>query len=66
LHLIQPGWGKVLVILGSVGQRHHRSQFYKDITLPFYGFNRAGAAVSEGIRENWWRQGMMGAIKAQY
>ena len=38
----------------------------KDITMPFYGFNRPGAKVSEGIRENWWRQGMMGAIKAQY
>src|SRR5262249_12991334 len=48
------------------GTANHRSQFYKDITLPFYGFNRPGAQVSEGIRENWWRQGMMGAIKAQY
>ena len=48
------------------GTANHRSQFYKDITIPFYGFNRAGATVSEGIRENWWRQGMMGAIKAQY
>ena len=45
---------------------NHRSQFYKDITMPFYGFNRPGATVSEGIRENWWRQGMMGGIKAQY
>jgi len=49
------------------GTGNHRSQFYKEITMPFYGFNRAGgAAISEGIRENWWRQGMMGAIKAQY
>ena len=48
------------------GTANHRSQFYKDITMPFYGFNRPGAAVSEGIRENWWRQGMMGGIKAQY
>src|SRR5262249_36559678 len=47
------------------GTANHRSQ-YKDITIPFYGFNRPGAAVSEGIRENWWRQGMMGGIKAQY
>ena len=46
------------------GTAKHRSQFYKDITIPFYGFNRPGAAVSEGIRENWWRQGMMGSIKA--
>jgi non-heme chloroperoxidase len=48
------------------GTANHRSQFYKDITMPFYGFNRPGAVISEGIRENWWRQGMMGAIKAQY
>src|SRR5258708_10464990 len=48
------------------GTANHRSQFYKDITMPFYGFNRPGAAVSEGIRENWWRQGMMGSIQAQY
>ena len=44
----------------------HRSQFYQDLTLPFYGFNRPGAAVSQGVRDNWWRQGMMGGIKAQY
>ena len=48
------------------GTANHRSQFYKDITMPFYGFNRPGATVSEGIRENWWRQGMMGGIHAQY
>ncbi|HEY3731522.1 MAG TPA: alpha/beta hydrolase [Steroidobacteraceae bacterium] len=48
------------------GTANHRSQFYKDITMPFYGFNRPGAAISEGIRENWWRQGMMGGIKAQF
>ena len=48
------------------GTARNRSQFYKDITVPFYGFNRPGATVSVGIQENWWRQGMMGAIKAQY
>jgi non-heme chloroperoxidase len=45
---------------------NHRSQFYKDITIPFYGYNRPGATISEGIRDNWCRQAMMGAIKAQY
>lgn len=45
---------------------NHRAQFYQDITLPFYGYNRPGAKISEGIRDNWWRQGMMGGIKAQY
>jgi non-heme chloroperoxidase len=44
----------------------HRAQFYQDVTLPFYGYNRPGAAVSQGVRDNWWRQGMMGGIKAQY
>jgi non-heme chloroperoxidase len=48
------------------GTANHRSQFYKDITMPFYGFNRPGAKISEGIRDNWWRQGMMGSIQAQY
>jgi non-heme chloroperoxidase len=44
----------------------HRAQFYEDLTLPFYGYNRPGAVVSQGVRDNWWRQGMMGGIKAQY
>lgn len=48
------------------GTGNHRSQFYQDITIPFYGYNRPGAEVSQGIRDNWWRQGMMGGIKAQY
>jgi non-heme chloroperoxidase len=48
------------------GTANHRAQFYQDITMPFYGFNRPGAKISQGIRDNWWRQGMMGGIKAQY
>ncbi|KWH00478.1 haloperoxidase [Burkholderia cepacia] len=45
----------------------NRAQFYLDIPAgPFYGFNRTGAKVSEGVIRNWWRQGMMGGIKAQY
>ena len=44
----------------------NRPQFYKDITLPFYGYNRPGAKISEGIREKWWLQGMMGGMKAGY
>jgi non-heme chloroperoxidase len=44
----------------------NRPEFYKDITLPFYGYNRPGAKISEGIREHWWMQGMMGSIKAHY
>src|SRR3954468_13539523 len=45
----------------------NRSQFYRDLAAgPFYGFNRAGAKISEAISENWWRQGMMGGAKAHY
>ena len=44
----------------------NRPQFYSDITLPFYGYNRPGAKISEGIREHWWLQGMLGGIKAHY
>ena len=43
-----------------------RAQFYKDITLPFYGYNRPGAKISEGVRERWWLQGMMGGVKPHY
>jgi non-heme chloroperoxidase len=44
----------------------NRAQFYRDITLPFYGYNRPGAKQSEGIREHWWLQGMLGGVKAHY
>ncbi|NDK40275.1 alpha/beta hydrolase [Pseudoxanthomonas gei] len=45
----------------------NRAQFYRDVPSgPFYGFNRDGAKVSEGVVANWWRQGMMGGIKAHY
>lgn len=45
----------------------NRAQFYRDLPAgPFYGFNRPGATPSEGIIQNWWRQGMMGGAKAHY
>lgn len=45
----------------------NRSQFYIDLPSgPFYGFNRPGAKVSQGLIQNWWRQGMMGGTKAHY
>jgi len=45
----------------------NRAQLYLDIpTGPFYGFNRPGAKISEGLIRNWWRQGMMGSVKAGY
>jgi non-heme chloroperoxidase len=48
------------------GVANNRAEFYRDITLPFYGYNRPGAKISEGIRQHWWLQGMMGGIKAHY
>lgn len=45
----------------------NRSQFYLDLAGgPFYGFNRPGAKVLQGVVFNWWRQGMMGSAKAHY
>ncbi|MDF2619850.1 MAG: alpha/beta hydrolase fold protein [Xanthobacteraceae bacterium] len=45
----------------------NRAQFYIDVAAgPFYGFNRDGAKVSQGVIDNWWRQGMIGSAKAHY
>jgi non-heme chloroperoxidase len=45
----------------------NRAQFFRDVPAgPFYGFNRDGATVHEGVIQNWWRQGMMGSAKAHY
>jgi len=43
-----------------------RSRFFKDIAMPFYGYNRPGAKVSEGVRESFWLQGMMAGFPAAY
>ena len=43
-----------------------RSQFFKDLSLPFYGYNRPGAKVSEGVRESFWLQGMTAGFPAAY
>ncbi len=45
------------------GVNADRSQFFKDLTTPFYGANRKGAKVSQGMRDAFWRQGMMGGLK---
>ena len=45
----------------------NRAQFFLDVpTGPFYGYNRPGAKVDQGVIRNWWRQGMMGGAKAHY
>jgi non-heme chloroperoxidase len=43
-----------------------RSQFYKDLSIPFYGANRPGAQVSQGLRDSFWLQGMQGSLKSEY
>jgi non-heme chloroperoxidase len=43
-----------------------RSQFFKDLTIPFYGYNRESAKVSQGVRESFWLQGMMAGLPACY
>ncbi|MCP9750055.1 alpha/beta fold hydrolase [Ferruginibacter sp. HRS2-29] len=48
------------------GTAFSRSQTFQDFTLPFYGYNREGAKISQGVRDNWWRQGMMGSVKAHH
>ena len=43
-----------------------RSQFFKDLTVPFYGYNRSGAKVSQGVQDSFWLQGMLASIKGAY
>jgi non-heme chloroperoxidase len=62
-----PGGTPIEVFDGFRQGMANRAQFYIDIpTGPFYGFNRPGAKVYEGLIRNWWRQGMMGSTKAHY
>jgi non-heme chloroperoxidase len=48
------------------GTALNRSQFFKDLTTPFYGFNRDGVKDNQGFRDSFWLQGMMGSIKGHY
>lgn len=48
------------------GVATNRSQFYRDLAIPFYGYNRPNAKISQGVVEEFWREGMLGAIKGQY
>lgn len=43
-----------------------RAQFFKDFSMPFYGYNKPGAKISEGVRDSFWLQGMMASIKGLY
>ncbi|QNI36173.1 alpha/beta fold hydrolase [Edaphobacter albus] len=44
----------------------NRAEFYRQVPIPFYGFNRPGVKVMEGVVGNWWRQGMIGSAVAHY
>jgi non-heme chloroperoxidase len=44
----------------------NRSNFYRELAIPFFGMNRPGATVNEGLRQSFWAQGMMGSILGQY
>jgi non-heme chloroperoxidase len=46
--------------------RADRSQFFKDLSVPFYGVNRPGSKVSQGLRDSFWMQGMMCSLRAAY
>ena len=48
------------------GVQADRSKFWKDLSLPFYGYNRPGTKISEGVRESFWLQGMMAGMPASY
>ncbi len=48
------------------GVQADRSQFWKDLSAPFYGANRPGAKVSQGLRDSFWLQGMQAGLKAVY
>src|SRR6476469_9785256 len=48
------------------GVQADRSQFFKDLSLPFFGYNRKGAKVSEGVRDSFWLQSMMAGFPAAY
>ncbi len=48
------------------GVRNNRADFFKELTMAFYGYNRPGAKISEGVRESFVAQGMQGGIKALY
>ncbi|MCV2485165.1 alpha/beta hydrolase [Flavobacterium sp. SH_e] len=48
------------------GTGFNRAQYFYDFPIPFYGWNREGQTIQEGIKQNWWRQGMMGSVLSHY
>jgi non-heme chloroperoxidase len=60
--------GTPIEVFDELRARVHadRSQLWKDLSMPFYGYNRLGAKISEGVRESFWSQGMMAGMPASY
>ncbi|MGZ7169089.1 MAG: alpha/beta fold hydrolase [Halobacteriota archaeon] len=60
--------GVPLATLDSIrkGVCNNRAQFFRDFTLPFFGYNRPGAAISEGVRDSFWQQSMLAGIVGVY
>jgi non-heme chloroperoxidase len=48
------------------GVASNRAQFFRDLSMPFYGYNRPGANVSDGVRDSFWAQGMQSSVVASY
>lgn len=48
------------------GTRRNRSQFFKDLAVPFYGYNRPGAKITQGVIDGFWQQAMLAGIKGVY
>jgi non-heme chloroperoxidase len=65
-----PEWpgGLDIAIFDSLRKEleNNRSDFYFQLAIPFFGFNRNGANINEGLRQSFWQQGMMGGIVGQY
>lgn len=52
--------------VNRAGVAKNRSQFFLDLTMPFFGYSRQGATISEGVRQHFWLQGMLGGINGQF
>ena len=48
------------------GTVDNRSPYLKDLAVPFFGYNRSGAKISQGVIDSFWQQGMLGGIKGLY
>ena len=66
LNEVAPGQSTIDLGGERVDLARYASQFFKDVSMPFYGYNKPGATVSEGVRSSFWLQGMMAGFPASY